>query len=330
MRSICARLALAVVALLALPQPAGASVLDIPSLVPQQFRAAVRARLHVSSPHRGFESRLKLESRDGFEIAVFGVGNVVALEVTRPARHPAPLERLFNVDRAATAYVTRGTVTRRRIKASFGRLGEVDVRFHPSGRVDRSRPRRHCTGPNHFTSRLGVFAGVVRFHGEKHYVATDARRVKGLVRIPLRLACAPPFLFGSRGAATRARPVREHRRLEFTTLSAGDRDVTAGTELLAFRLGRATLFLALDETNTGRMAEIRYGFATAPSKRFATNDALTGATVRPPPPFHGTGIYSAGPDGTATWKGGLTVTLPGTPHLQLAGDAFSVELEAGF
>lgn len=323
----CVALA-ALAALLSLPRAASATVLDIPSLVPPQFRALMRDSVKVARPHRGFEASLRLEARDGFEVVVFGVGNVVAIEVARRKSHPNPLERFLGVDRAATAYVTRGVVTRHRIEASFGRLGKVDVRFRPSGRVVTSDPRRHCSGPDRFTSRLGVFAGIVRFHGEKHYVTADARRAKGRVRTPLRLACSQPF-FALDAPAARARPVRQHPSFEATALSAGHREAVAGTEVFAFRVRKLTLFFAISEENTGRMAEIRYGFATAPSKLFSANDALTRVRVRPPAPFHGTGVYAAAPDGTTTWEGNLSVSLPGAPRLPLTGDRFTAKLEAG-
>lgn len=330
MRRRLALIALLTVASLAvLPQAAGANVFDIPSLVPQRFRAAVRERVHVAHPHRGFEASLRLQARDGFEIGVFGIGNAVAIEVTRPNPHPSLFERLFHIQRAATAYVTRGTVTRHRIAASFGHYGRVDVRFHPSGRVTTSDPQRHCTGPDHYTRRLGVFAGTVRFRGEKHYVSTEAHRARGRIRTPLQLACRH-FFFALDNPAALARPVPQHPSFEATALNVGHREATAGTEFFAYRFGRATLFLAMSDENTGRMAKIRYGFATSHSKRFSTNDSLTTATVRPPAPFHGTGSYAAAADGTTTWKGGLSISLPGAPHLSLAGPQFVTTLESGF
>ena len=78
------------------------------------------------------------------------------------------------------------------------------------------------------------------------------------------------------------------------------------------------------------MAVIRYGAAAAPSKLFDINDALTSATIAPPAPFHGKGVYSAAPDGMTSWTGPLSVSFPGAPRTPLTGPEFSAELSAGY
>lgn len=320
------------VALLALPQAAtaGAGALDIPAAVPAKFRAAVRARLRMPKPKppRSFESRFEIEAQHGYEISVIGEGDLVAVEVTRPARHPSPLERLLGGEQAATAYLARGTVTPRRIAAKFGKFGQVDVRFRPSGRVATSKRRRHCRGTDRFTSQLGVFVGSIRFSGEKHYVAVRAHRAKGRVRSPLRLNCGLP-LFRSFARAS-ARPVGEQPSFTPTFLGAGWRHAVASTKLIAFRSRRATLFLAFSEKAMGRMAMIRYGIAVDSAKVFDINDALTSATIAPSAPFHGRGLYAAAPDGTTSWTGSLSVSFPGAPRTPLTGPEFEVELSSGY
>jgi hypothetical protein len=322
----CAVLAAAVLG--ALPQAATAGALDIPAAVPAKFRAAVRARMHMPKPHHQFESSFDIEAQHGYEISVTGVGDVVAIEVTRPARNKSPLQKFLGLEQAATAYVARGTVTPTRIAANFGKFGRVDVRFRPSGRVAKSKPRRRCRGVDHFTSRLGVFVGGIRFSGEKHYATVRAHRAKGRIRSPLQLRCVGSFFRPRPGR--RARPVRQHPSFTPTFLVAGWRHAIAATELLSFRSKRVTLFLAISEESMGSMAELRYAIATARSKVFDMNDALTAATIAPPAPFHGKGIYAAAPDGTASWTGPLSVSFPGAPRTPLTGPQFEVELSAGY
>jgi hypothetical protein len=55
------------------------------------------------------------------------------------------------------------------------------------------------------------------------------------------------------------------------------------------------------------------------------------ATLEPPPPFEGTGVFHFEPgrsvfDGTATWEGSLTVVFPGTEEIPLAGPKVEAEL----
>jgi hypothetical protein len=325
--------AIAAIGILALPGAATANVLDIPTAVPAQFRAQVRARLHMPPPHHGFESRFDLKAQHGYEVTVIGEGGIVAVEVTKPAPRGKEnfLERLFGAPQAVTAYVARGTVTPRRIAASFGKFGKVDVRFRPSGRVAKSPARKRCRGADHFTSELGVFVGGLRFSGEKNYVAFRSHRAKGRVRSPLRLRCASSRFRFRPASGRRARPVRQHPNFTPTFLSASNRHGVSATELITLGVGKTTLFLAITEEGLGSMARIRYALVTENSKKaIAMNDALTSASIEPPLPFHGEGIYRAAPDGTTSWSGPLSVSLPGAPRLPLTGEEFKATLETGF
>jgi hypothetical protein len=323
--------ALATAVLCALPSFAMAGALDIPAAAPPQFRALLRAKLHMPPPRHGFESRFGLKAQHGYTVTVVGEGDIVVVEVSRPLAHGKGdlLEKLFGFKRAVTAYVTRGTVTEQRIIASFGKFGKVDVRFRPTGQVVESARRRRCRGADHFTSQLGVFVGGVRFSGEGRYVAVRSHRAKGRIRSPQHLRCSsrPPRAFSS----SRARPVREHPSFIPTFLAATSRHGVSALELIAFRLRKTTLFAAINEESLGSMARMRFALATAPSKKaFSFNDALTRATIRPPAPFHGEGTYRAASDGTTAWTGPLSVSFPGAPRLPLAGEEFETTLESGF
>lgn len=311
------------------PSAASASVFDIPAIVPPKFRASVRSHLHMHRPRHQFESRLAIDVPGRYRLSVIAEGDRVALEIGKPhkrGRHESLAARL---DRAVTAYVTRGTVTPKRIAASFGRLGSVDMRFRPSGRVVESHFRRHCRGPDHVTSLLGVFVGNLRFRGEKRPLSVRAHRAKGSVRSPLQLRCSGRRNRPAR-ASRRARPVRPHPSVVPTFLEAGWRHTVNSTELLAFNAGRATLLLAVDEQGLGTMAEVRYAVSLAPAKALVANEALTAATLKPPAPFAGKATYHAAPDGETRWSGSLSVGFPGTPRLPLTGERFAAKLDAGF
>ncbi len=330
-RRLSAVAALLTVGLCALPSLAMAGALDIPAAAPAQFRALLRAKLHMPPPRHAFESRFDLKAQHGYTVSVVGEGDIVVVQVSKPIPpgNGNALEKLIGFKRAVTAYVARGTVSSRRITASFGKFGKVDVRFRPSGRVVESPPRHRCRGTDHFTSKLGVFVGGVRFSGEQQYIAVRSHRVKGRIRTPLHLRCSslPSGLFSS----PRARPVRQHPVFTPTFLAATSRHGVSAAELITVRVGKTTLFAAITEEGLGSMARIRYALATAPStKSFARNEALTEATITPPVPFRGKGTYRAAPDGTTSWTGPLSVSFPGAPRLPLAGEAFKATLEAGF
>jgi hypothetical protein len=317
---------LAAFAVVLAPSMCAASPLDIPAAVPPQFRPLVRAGMHSSkhTPRPESESRFTLKTRQGYEVVVIAVHDIVALEVARTRSDASTSPRQ---GRAVTAYVAHGTVTPGRIEATFGRLGRVAVRFHPSGRVVQPRSLRHCKRP-HFSRRFGVFTGSVRFTGEDHYVAVRAHRAKGLVRSPIHLDCP------ARGFHPRikrlSREVGQWPEFTPTILAAFWRQVVSSTDFFSFRIGKKTLYLAVTEESKGSMAEVRYAAVIAPSKTFVSDDALTSARVRPPAPFHGKGSYAAAPDGTKSWTGSLSVSFPGTPRFPLTGAQFEDMLATGF
>lgn len=331
MRRLLVLTALMVLGVCAVPALASADGLDFPAAAPPQFRALLRAKLHMPPPRHKFESRFELAAQHGYTVTVVGEGDIVALEVSRPLSHGKGnlIEKLLGFRQAVTAYVARGTVSEHRIVASFGKFGKVDVRFQPSGRVVESGHRRRCQGTDHFTKQFGVFVGGVRFSGEGHYVAVRSHRAKGMVRSPLHLECRsrPPHRFES----PRARPVREQPSFAPTFLAATARHGVSALELITLQIGKTTLFAAINEEGLGSMARIRFALTTGPSKKtLSFNDALTAATITPPAPFHGKGDYRAASDGTTTWTGPLSVSFPGAPRLPLTGEGFEAALTSGF
>jgi hypothetical protein len=330
MRRLPALAALLVFGICVLPSFASAGALDIPAMAPPQFRALLRAKLHMPPPRHGFESSFELKAQHGYTVTVTGEGDIVVVEVSRPA---APgqgdaLEKLLgSFKQSVTAYVARGTVTEHRIAASFGKFGKVDVRFHPTGQVVESGRHRRCRGADHFTSQLGVFVGGVRFRGEGSYVSVRSRRAKGSIRSPLHLHCGSFHQISS----SRARPVREQPSFVPTFLTATHRQAVSALELITLRVGKTTLFAAINEESLGSMARMRFALVTAPSKKsLFINEALTGATITPPAPFMGKATYHAASDGTTTWTGSLSVSYPGAPRMSLTGEEFEATLTSGF
>jgi hypothetical protein len=323
-RSLLKCTALVAFAVVLAPSTCAAGPLDIPAVVPPKFRPLVRAGLRSSKhkPRPESESRFALKTRQGYEVDVIALGDTVVLEVAKPRSDASTSLRH---GRALTAYVAHGTVTPSRIEATFGRLGTVAVRFHPSGRVVRSLHR--CKSPG-LTRRFGVFTGTVRFTGEAHYVAVHAHRAEGLVSSPSRRRCAGRSFHTH--AEQMSRQVGRLPKLTPTILAAFWRHVVSSTDFFSFQVGKKTLYLAVSEESMGSMAEVRYAEVIAPSKTFVSDDALTAATVEPPAPFHGKGSYAAAPDGTKSWTGPLSVSFPGEARFPLTGTQFKDLLATGF
>jgi len=314
--------------LLLAPSVASANPLDILAAAPPQFRAALRAKLHMNERRSSSESRIDLGTQHGYRLMVIAEGNVVALVALDKRRRPQAFHSRFldSISQVATAYVTHGTVTPSRIEASFGRFGSVSVRFRPSGRSS-AKALRHCRGQRGYVTRYGTFAGNVRFTGEDKYVAVRAHRAKGQVRGPRHARCHRRRVVRS---LSRHRSSGSRSDRSRATISAERRTATAGTDVLAFQAGDIALLLALAEESLGRMAVVHYALEIVSGSVLSHDDALTSATLAPPLPFHGKGIYEASPDGTRTWSGSLSVAFPGSPRLPLTGPEFVAKLEAGF
>jgi hypothetical protein len=236
------------------------------------------------------------------------------------------------LSQVATGYVTRGTVTPTRIEGSFGRFGSVSLRFVPSGRTVKGS-RHRCPRHARYTTRYGRFVGNVRFTGEHGYVAVRAHRAKGRVRTPRHLQCR---YRGVRIEALRRRSARRREPPVVSDLVAEYRQPTDSTGLFAFQVQDPSveralaLLLALREETRERMAVVRYAMTFTDRSVLSRDDALTSATLHPPRPFRGKGVYSAAPDGTTTWSGSLSIAFPGAPRQPLTGPEFTSKLEAGF
>jgi hypothetical protein len=274
---------------------------------------------------RGFESRFVLEAGHGHQFVVFARGDTVQVDIGTP--HSLFPESLFT-PQSLTAYVARGTVTRRRIAASFGKFGRIDVRFRQIGKAVALPAKEHCRGVDHYTRQEGVFVGDIRFEGENRYVVLHSHRAPGLVFGPLGLHCS--HARARAAAQKRARPVvsldpgRSHK-----FLSASWRRPVASAELSA-EVDRGRAFTSVEvEESLGRVLEDRFALAVSRPQVFAVDNALTRATLAPPAPFHGEGTYEAAPDGSKSWTGSLSVSFPGTPHWPLTGEQFKVSLGGG-
>lgn len=252
--------------------------------------------------------RADLGRHDGYRVRLAADRSTVELTVARAerARHAG----------VAVTYVTRARESRGRLQANFGPLGSVSMRFEPSRRA-AGRGGASCSGGARLLVARGALVGSLRFRGEGGFVAVDARRAKGSVT---RLAPSP-------GCPGPAEVAPGGRRGKETTLFAGFR---RGLDAVYFTArtggpGRAR-YAASDESGGGAYAVYRRAYAEASPLTFATDDALSFASVSPPFPFSGTGQVQRSPDGSRSWSGSLAVSFPGEPPVALTGPRFRTQL----
>jgi hypothetical protein len=291
--------------------PAGAARADVPGglppgLLPPRLLTEVGKPVPAPAPYR---SGFLLADRDGYDVRVFTSGSAVIVEVLRGK--PGNM--------AASVYLARGIETPHRLRASFGELGEVSMRFRPRRRGERVQS--FCHGSQRLARRPGVFVGRFAFEGEDGRLSVSAHRAKGAIVTPA--GRCPRRRFSQREIERELEALFE----PVAALLATSRDGVASTNLLAFKQKRRLFFLASREENRGRVGIIRFAVAKA-THGFGIDETASRASLSPPAPFRGTGRYRAAPDGTTSWSGGLSVNFPGAPRFPLAGADFEVALEA--
>jgi hypothetical protein len=263
------------------------------------------------------ELRFSFPSSNGYSIAVSGQGATAIVRVGHPTRPPARAT-------AFSAYIARAKVSGGGLRASFGERGRIAVRFRPSGRVRRSRPERGCFGPDHFTSRFGVFVGEVSFEGEDGYTSVHLRRVKGTIVSPLSLDCIAPDLPSPQPTAGQTAP--GGRAAKVTQIRASWRLGLRAASFAAIGGSRRATYFAESQESVGSLAVYRFAFALGSPVTFVADDALSLAGVTPPAPFSGSAAFQRDAGGAKSWTGSLAVSFPGAPDTPLTGPQFKTQL----
>jgi hypothetical protein len=233
--------------------------------------------------------------------------------------------------RGSTAqYTAPAKMTGNTLRASFGRLGRIAVRFRPNGRERHVRVRKKCMKdrPPVVSSRLGSFEGTIRFRGERGYTEVSARHAPGGIGDPLANTRKKMTCEFRESEAERQRELESvsldgsppHGRVAFTAFRLFGNllhRIWAGKP--TSRKGDRYLFLVLTSERVGRISIFRYAASVGGSKDFLFDDALTTAEVTPPPPFAGRGSFHRNADGSTSWTGTLSVPLPGLGRVRLTG-----------
>jgi hypothetical protein len=235
----------------------------------------------------------------------------------------------------ANAYAVHNqrSLARGEIRARLGSRGTVSLRFRPNGRVRTRRLQEGCKGQPSSTE-YGRFVGHVTFHGEGGYLHFSRSGGAGEITHSFRLRCergkadhlarsrlrayvAPGSFFATRGdIALLYAAARGHGR--YIGITAGHQEESPpGADV---RIG---VLESRREIAIGRYALV-LGFpgtllTSLPGVHPAT------ATLTPPAPFFGEGIYREKPAGSRSWTGSLGVNLPGLT-LPLTGSRFHSRL----
>lgn len=251
-------------------------------------------------------SSFELDGTNGYEVTVFEL---------READFPPTVAVSAHRERERADYEAPGELEPG-VHAVFGSLGRVAVSFQRRKRsVDR--PEKGCT----WITETGSFKGEFSFVGEGGYTAAATTSAPGeVMRLPNgfcglgidRKGPRPPDLIREKRLVARSRVSRgavefETNRIEFV------RHVWFEAQLREYF---EPMTITRGVTAFGPRSTLKLGAGRTPRS----------ATVRPPAPFDGEARFRDPPHGPPTWKGSLSVSLPGAPGVSLAGPSFAARL----
>lgn len=229
-------------------------------------------------------------------------------------------------------YEVDGEANENGLRARFGKLGVVDVAFHPA-EVELTKPPRGCVGPPSRSS-TGVLAGTISFIGEGEYVRIETSEVEA------RLAVWRESEWRCPRNNRRARDSRAPRPLPFdprphskekdpAILGAARRRCRCG--FVAYSLssgnGRVRNFFygARNEESEG-MDILRLTYADAGPAAFTFNHKAGTASVHPPAPFTGSGIFKRRPHSPDLWRSNLQVPFLGDDPIDMSDGDYRAAL----
>jgi hypothetical protein len=267
--------------------------------------ATAKSGFFVIQPSRSTEFSLK--GSGGYSISVFGNHGRVSLTAQR--------------GNASVTYKARGLASSRRIKARFGGLGRVSVRFHPTRPSHLvPEPPGNCKGRGEVV-QAGRFVGTIAFEGEQGYTTVHASGAMGKVTKAFKQTCI------SQGS--------EEGGPTVTILNASSK--SSGVFITAFkvvyrahpRFDGALLGASIVEFRPGGLSILRSISVTTSLDAFTVSGSggeITSATIAPPRPFTGTAEYQRTKGSSGSWTGSLVGDFPGRGEVSLAGPEFSAEI----
>nr|MDQ3726080.1 hypothetical protein [Actinomycetota bacterium] len=239
-------------------------------------------------------------------------------------------------------YTVRGTVTRRRIEADFGRFGRVRLRFRGSprrfapartlGGLGSLAPRRRCTGKAP-EREVGRFRGSLEFEGQRGFTRLAVGEARGEVRRFYRRVCERRAQPGP----LRPEPAVAREPFGLKLLIAHAREGGVSTRFVAIGFeapfgipqGLFPTFVSANlEERVGRVRVTRSAFLLADGDAVQISRRRVRpvrARVEPPAPFGGVATFKGGTGPSpAAWTGSLRVRLAGSGRIPLTGPGYDV------
>lgn len=231
-----------------------------------------------------------------------------------------------------TVYAVRnlGDLEHGVVRARFGSLGRVSLRFRPGGRIRKRDPQSGCEGGPE-TTEEGRFVGHLSFRGQGNYFHVSSAKGEASIAHSPRLRCekgqaleSHPGSLRKYVAPTPLLPDKDSIALLYASTRGHGRYVGITATHLEGSPPGADLQLGVVEPRHG-MAIGHGVYLDGPPGTMLTSPPgrhPATATLAPPRPFYGEATYSEEPN---AWTGTLGVKLAGL-NLPLTGPDFHVHL----
>jgi hypothetical protein len=270
----------------------------------------------------------------GYEIGISSRGSHIAI---------LWVDRIGEGEVGLNAFAQTGYAVRPRrsigsgvLRAHFGSIGSIDLRFRPSGKTRVGHLARHCRGRSP-QLEYGEYRGTISLRGEDGYFEIHAKRAPGVRSRTYRLSCA-----AGQAEKDEAAPLYEYvAPVEEFSVSSGGGSI-ALILAVSRQSSRFVYLRAAHMQSAGPGAEVQAGalermpgmaighsawvdggegtlLTSLPSVHPAT------ATLAPPAPFHGSASLVESSSTSHSWTGTLGVSFPGL-DLPLTGSGYATSL----
>lgn len=249
-------------------------------------------------------SGFRVQGSDGYRIQVLTIGPKLVLLGAAKGQ-------------VAATYAVTGRIAGNRLEARFGGLGRISVRFY-GFRSARARGEKQCGQPPRF-GEAGLFKGTIRFAGEGGYTKVNAHHARGVVigsdppDCPGKARSSLTFPFAAITTHLTAIARRAGKTVAFDALAVDGDHRLAVTGSLQEHRGRMRIFRVASAIVGGEQAFV----ASRPGEHPAH------ATVKPPKPFSGAGLFQEDSSLSNSWTGSISAWFPGVGKVRLAGPRFA-------
>jgi hypothetical protein len=270
---------------------------------------------------------LRLGKESGYRIGLYMPNERVVLFFASSSKKS---DAFFNGTSSVYAVHNLGDLEHGVVRARFGSMGWVSLRFRPSGRARKRNPQAAVCEGGATTIEDGTFVGHLSFRGEGDFHVSSAKGEALLAHSP-RLRCEKGYAlkFHPRSLREYVAPIsllpyensiallhastRSHGRYVGITAAHGEGSPPGAYVQLRIVESRQGMAIGHSVHVDGPPGTL---LTSLPGAHPAT------ATLAPPRPFHGKAAYSEESD---AWTGTLGVSLAGV-SLPLTGPGFGVRL----